>query len=451
MNKRKWIFLISSIVLVLACVLYICSRNVSEGRYLSVLPHNVIALSRIHVDRIAKEYKKAPDILAELFLYDYSNKTGIDFGQPLYAFADFDKRIGIVGAISEQSALTEFLEGKNIQVFQENNLNWAYLSNFLLVYDREKILAFLNLSLTDSIKGYMTQLMMQEGQTYCAFHHKLDSLDCPMSFVGNANILPESVTAVLEQTFPKNVSVEDFVVSAGLSVHGNDLRIDGTIESDKPELLKLLDKIDSTFHPVGEYKPIDISNNKVSSAVFMNADGQSLLKLARSIPNIRMGLLALNMCIDADLIISAMDGPLTFLTASDSLGTRHTYFIASLCDTKFLENTDSWDDNLTSGAVNLEKYAPNKFSIGAWDKTFCFEITDRTLCVSNTFCHGGATRFINDNAITQTLSSESRMVIQMRLNHLMQQNLPESWNNILHGGILSVTFSDSRHFSIQPQ
>ena len=83
MSKRKWIFLISSIVLVLACVLYICSRNVSEGRYLSVLPHNVIALSRIHVDRIAKEYKKAPDILAELFLYDYSNKTGIDFGQPL--------------------------------------------------------------------------------------------------------------------------------------------------------------------------------------------------------------------------------------------------------------------------------------------------------------------------------------------------------------------------------
>ena len=116
MGKKKFVYILSAILLFIAvawCAFRRCSNN---EHYLSALPGDVIALSRIHVDELVKAHEDAPSILTGLFIRNFSNKTGIDYSAPVYAFMDAERKLGLVGAVSDASALQSFLVKNNFKV-----------------------------------------------------------------------------------------------------------------------------------------------------------------------------------------------------------------------------------------------------------------------------------------------------------------------------------------------
>ena len=115
MGKKKFVYISSAILLILAIAWCASRRFSTNEHYLSALPQDVIALSRIHVDELVKAHENAPSILTGIFIQNFSNKTGIDYSAPVYAFMDAERKLGLVGAVSDASALQSFLE----EQFQE--------------------------------------------------------------------------------------------------------------------------------------------------------------------------------------------------------------------------------------------------------------------------------------------------------------------------------------------
>lgn len=448
MGKKKFVYILSAILLFVAvawCAFRRCSNN---EHYLSVLPQDVIALSRIHVDELVKAHEDAPSILTGLFIRNFSNKTGIDYSAPVYAFMDAERKLGLVGAVSDASAMQSFLAKNNFKVTSEEGFykaSWSYLH---LVFDEDKFLCIMKPSSSDTdIEGYITAAMLRSEQVPSSLQSAIDTLNSPLAFAAFANALPESVSKPMEVILPKGSSLEDITLTSFLSLRANEIRMEGKISSDNSEINKLLDRMDATFRPVGAYHSLDANLACIASAIHLNVEGKDFLQFARSIPDVRLALLALNMCIDADMMISSVKGPVSIYNMKEPLGNGNTVLSASLDNTDFLRNINNWDDNLTSGSIGYEKISDSEFKIDALEKNFWFRVQDKALYIAS----HNPTDALYPTMDTPVETTQNRMVIQVKLDGVEKKMIPPLQEYMKPYKSILLQFSDSRHFNIQIQ
>lgn len=452
MGKKKVVY-IFALVLVFLTFAWCAFRKFScNENYLSVLPSDVIALSRIHVDELVKAKENSPSLFTTFFLQRFSNKSGIKFSSPLYAFMDAERRLGVVGAVSNASTLKSFLTKNHFKIERNNDFNMATWNYLHLVFDDEKFFAIFKLSSSDTgIEDYMVKSMMQSEQASCALQSAIDTLDGQFTLVAHANALPQSMTDMMEVILPKDTHPKDITITSSLSLHEKKIRLEGKISSDKTEINKLLDRIDNTFRPVGKYVSFDAINPSIASVIHLNVEGKEFLQFARSIPDVRLALLALNMCIDADMMISSVNGPVSIYNAKESFGTGNMILSASLENTDFLRNIDDWDDNMTSGTIGYEKLSDKEFRIEAFEKNFWFSIQNQSLHLAspnriNTLA-GLAVSAQNSNG----KETQNIMVMQVKLDAVKEMLIPPLQDYLKQDKTILLQFSDSRHFNIQMQ
>lgn len=448
MGKKKFVYISSAILLILAIAWCASRRFSTNENYLSALPQEVIALSRIHVDELVKAHENAPSLLTGIFIHNFSYKTGIDYSAPVYAFMDAERKLGLVGAVSDASALKSFLSKNHFKITGEEGFykaSWSYLH---LVFDEEKFLCIMKPSSSDTdIEGYLTASMLRSEQAPSSLQSAIDTLNSPLAFASFANALPESVTKTMEVILPKGTSLKDIALTSSLSLHENEIRMEGKISSDNSEINKLLDRMDATFRPVGAYNSLDTNFPSIASAIHLNVEGKDFLQFARSIPDVRLALLALNMCIDADMMISSVKGPVSIFNTKEPSGKGNTVLSASLDNTDFLRNINNWDDNLTSGSIGYEKISDSEFKINALEKNFWFRVQDKALYLASP----NPTDALCPTKSANVGATQSRMVMQTQLDDIKEKMIPLLKESLKQYKSILLQFNDSRHFNIQIQ
>ena len=94
--------------------------------------------------------------------------------------------------------------------------------------------------------------------------------------------------------------------------------------------------------------------------VMANAQTLNLLELLRSQPQLRTALLGLNMAVDVDMMLKAIDGDISIVVPKLDLKNPDVLLMATLSNTEFLGNADDWD--------NVTKISPSDF-IAAYEGT----------------------------------------------------------------------------------
>ena len=223
--------------------------------------------------------------------------------------------------------------------------------------------------------------------------------------------------------------------------------MEGKVSSDKAEINKLLDRMDATFRPVGTYHSLDTNIPSIASAIHLCVEGKDFLQFARSIPDVRLALLALNMCIDADIMISSVNGPVSIFNTKEPLGKGNTVLSATLDNTDFLRNINNWDDNLTSGSIGYEKISDCEFKIDALEKNFWFRLQDKALYIASP----NPTDALCPTKSAKVETTQNRIVMQVKLDGVEKKMIPPLQEYFKQYKSILLQFGDSRHFNIQIQ
>lgn len=445
-NKSKYIFVCCLLLLAaVPCLWYACTRCSVRNNYLAAVPADAQALSRIQIDDVAQLSQNLPFLFSDLILHKLADKTGVDYSEPVYAFVNSEKSYGLIAAISNQTKLEDLLTENHITVEEKYGMKWAVLPFLQLVFDEHKLLAVSNPPNRDNIsEDYMTSLMTQSEPVRSELLQSLDTLSGPVCLAARASALPETVTEPLNIMLPKDSHLEDISINAVLSFENDCILMEGNLASDHAEINKLLDLMDETFHPIGEMVSFDAENSSLRSSLQFNTEGERLLQFARSIPKVRLALLALNMCIDADMMIKAIDGLVSVISSHNGDATPNTTLTASLRNSDFLANIDAWDDNLTSGSIGFEKLSVSTFRIHALESDFWFD-AGNSLCISSP----SPIEEVPQQDNLEAPATSSRLVMHMNLKNTYSTIWPALMKYVGEYNVLEAGFTDSRHFSMQ--
>ena len=105
--------------------------------------------------------------------------------------------------------------------------------------------------------------------------------------------------------------LKDVQLLLGIDAEENRIEIDADLISAQPDVQAQLQKMGDVFRPINGALIERLRSNELL-CVMCNMEGTTLLEMLRKNPKIRTGLLGLNMMVDADLMLSAIDGDVSF-------------------------------------------------------------------------------------------------------------------------------------------
>ena len=259
-------------------------------------------------------------------------EEGIDLSKPVYAFTTGSGMTGFSLNISDKDKLRESLDGFGFQGEEEDGLQWIERGDDgICCFDDDKILLCHSASLSEAaLRSEMSKLMRQGRQAVKALED-IEGEDGELRLTA-----PLSLLEVVSPEISKSAELKglgDAVLNSAFRVERKALRFKAKL--DGAEKLELpLAPIEGNFSGKDSAEPF--------FWLCLNIKGEQLLPYLREVPELRSTLLALNMGVDADMMIKAINGDV--MLVMPQLNLQHPDFIltAKLSDTKFLENADDW-------------------------------------------------------------------------------------------------------------
>lgn len=397
MNKTK-IILSSIVVLALAGVVaFWVLRGNSDG-YLQALPKDATALVRLDVKALLDEAdltkEETTKLLQRISFSEETNEIGIDFNRPVYGFAIQNDNFGILAAVASEKELQSWCErlaaeGHASEIMHQRGYSWVVLEQqWLMAFDNEKALVMGPAigAAQDLLRTTIVQLMEQnddESALKTDLYKLLKSEDEPLVALVRPELLPEDALKNLGKLQLK--SSQQGVYCLTMAPDDNELEVDIDIISDDETILEELTKINTLLRPITG-KLLDNAHPDNAIWLACNLKGEDLLSTLRAEPSIRTSLIALNLIVDVDQIIQAIDGDiaveLTSAKASpenDGVNLRFDFkngcLTAHVTNTDFLSEAQSWGNSFlevkslsaTDFMVNLE---PSSIYFGVQDNTF---------------------------------------------------------------------------------
>lgn len=399
MTTKTKIVLIALIVAVVAAVgSFLLLRSPSTA-YLNALPKDAMALARLDVKSLLEEAKITKEETAEL-LQRYlkpegkSPDIGLDFKQPVYAFAAKDGHFGLLAAVADADDLTTWCEslaaaGHASAISRQRGYSWVVVEEkWLMAFDDEKAVAMGPDvgAAQGQLRTVIAQLMKQNGDESALdtdLYRLLGTKDEPVVAAVKPELLPEDVLGTMRSFRLK--SSQQGLYRLTMDPDDNELEVDIDIVSDDEEVKANLKKMNALMRPV-DGRLTD--NAHADNAIWLtfNTQGKDLLKLLRSEPSIRTTLLTLNLVVDVDRTIEAIDGDVALEAIQGkaipegenvrfNFDFKNLSLVAQVANTDFLSGASSWGNRFigvqtlspTEYVVNIE---PTPIHFGVKDKTF---------------------------------------------------------------------------------
>ena len=362
--------------------------------YLNALPADVQALARLDVPAMADDAQLSLADVANIVSPSAAEKAdlGVDFLRPLFAFAASTGNFGLVASLADEKVFTStceklHAEGRASAVAHQRGYSWVVLKEqWVCAFDGKRALVMGPAigSAQDQLRTEMARLLSQKkgqsGRETAFFKRLASSSGAAVAMVG-PELLPVKASKLLGKADIH--SHDDALLRLSLNARNNTIQIDANVEPLTAEVEKQMEHLGDLFRPIrGELLPFCHSNT--TAWIGMNVKGEELLKLLRSQKSARTALMAMNMALDFDHILSSVDGDVALEFTPDfkfspknlvSFKFHGVNFLASLSDSSCFDGSSAWGNSF----VDVSKLGTLDFALDVASERYFLGSQDNIL------------------------------------------------------------------------
>lgn len=331
---KKYVFvLICLFFVVVAAYIYSC-RNNDKAR--DVIPEDATAVVVFKPAEFFNDLGLTLDKARKLPLNFEELVEAIDLTKPVYAFGTENGLSGMTLNVKDVNKLLKATTSFSFASEEQQGFHWIANDKYIGCIDEDKMLLVGPVASAgqDAFRSEMVKLMTQKRQDVVV----LDKAEEQKGVL----LVSSSLTALPKQ-YSKALSADTDLSKAFLNLA---LRIDEKAIT----LSTKVEGVDNLPVPMSPIKGSLIHYEPKESFAWIgfNMKGEELLPNLRQIPRLRSALLALNMCVDADLMIKAIDGDVSIAFPDADINNPDFLFTAILSNTDFMNNAEDWNVNRRS-------------------------------------------------------------------------------------------------------
>ena len=324
---KKLVIGIVCLLLMGAVAVWYFMRGGDKAR--DVLPENTTAVMVFEPLRLFKELDFPLNKVPKLVLNIEDLMEAIDLTKPLYAFASEDGLSGFALNVRDTDKLLKAATSFSFASEEQRGLWWIANKNCIGCFDTDKLLLLAPVPETqqDALRDKMVKLMSQERKDVPVLEKAIEQEGILRACTSLSN-LPKQFA----KSLPADTDLSKAFLCAALRVEEKAIAYSMKVEG-----------IESLSMPLAPIKGnlAGLEPKKPFIWACVNMKGEELLPLLRKEPQLRTVLLALNMCVDADMMIKAIDGDVVI--AIPMVGEHPDFLLtAMLKDTDFLDNANDW-------------------------------------------------------------------------------------------------------------
>jgi len=354
---KKLVIALIALLLIGAAVYWYFHRDSDKAR--DVLPADATAVAVFEpaelLDGLGLKKEKASKLVMNL----EDLVEGVNLAKPVYAFATQDEFSGIALNVKDVKRLLKAAALFNYASEEQNGYQWIANSNSIGCIDDDKMLIVGPVAeeQQDALRDEMMSLMKQARKDVPVLE-KLDRKGTALSLSAPLNSLPKEY---VQKYLPAKTDLSDAFLNAALRFGGKDVT------------LSMGSTIDLSNMPLSPIKG-DVGLGGIMPAnpfayICFNMNGEKLLPELRKVPNLRTALLALNLCVDVDMMIKAIDGDVVISVPKPDLQHPAILLTATLSNTDFLKNADDWSRVKRLGVADfVADYEGTQVFFGVRDK-----------------------------------------------------------------------------------
>lgn len=327
---------------------------------------------------ISNDAKKKFDIIT-----DDPSLMGIDFSLPAYLFRTPDNYVGMSFCVEDESLLDEFINTLSSQSLctkakEHDGKKWCkLLDDINLAYDDNTLLLLVysegtNISTSQNTEKVMRTMFEHDDEnTFMSSVNgkKLAEMNSEDVVVySNLAAVPKELLDDYKSILPVGAQYSDVNILIGADFLKGNIKIKSLLYSNNDKVQKLINDNFASLKPIhGQYLN-NIPKNTSCWACF-GSNGKKGLEQIKKIPQIKELLTALNLGIDADNIIRAIDGDVLILSSKSSAKSNsnnsilnitpeksNISIIAQLDNSGFMKDMDYWMQSSKDFGVNITSY-----------------------------------------------------------------------------------------------
>ena len=407
------------VLLLLAGFYYLYQRG--GNAYRGLVPSDARVVAVLNTKELLKAADLSlRDILAILHA-SADEQTGLRLLSPVYGFVTPREEKGFATAVASKKKVEKWLTLHGMNVESDKGYQWASSGDWLLAFDKNRLLAMTSSqgNTHPALRELMLSLLSEEssGNPLVVKAEEQEGILGAATFLDDAFLRHLGVPRAF---IPALFEGEEVVQCASLSMEENVLKLIATVQTDNNSLREVFDALSEIASPLTDNLPSFLPEDPAIS-VRMNLEGESLLPLLRKNPKLRTALLALNLVIDADMMIRSIAGDVQMTIPEYPSEESEWLFTAKLSDTSFLSNLSHWSTGLTSYFVKFQALSDTDFYISTADLAVYFGVRNDRLYVTPSSTLSGIACVENPQPDPQySIQPESRLYAQFDVSMLEQ-------------------------------
>lgn len=331
---KKYIFsLVCLLIVIVAACMYLCH---DDDKARNVLPKDVTAVAVLKPADLFQDLGLSLEKVRKLPLDVDEIMESIDLTKPIYAFATENGLSGVTLNVKDAARLMQIASSFSFASEEQQGFQWIVNNSTIGCIDEDKMLLVGPVASAeqDALRQEMLKLMKQNRQHVPVLEKAEEQKGVFLAGTSLGN-LPKQYT----KTLPAGTDLSKAYLNLAL-------RID-------EEAIRLFAKVEGIDHLVVPMSPIkgnliNLEPEEPFAWMGFNMKGEELLPNLRKQPRFRTAMLALNMCVDADLMIKAIDGDVSIALPKADFNNPDFLFTAMLSNTDFLKNSEDWNVNRRS-------------------------------------------------------------------------------------------------------
>lgn len=372
---------VASLLLLFSC---------SNDDYLNVLPRESVAIASIDVQRFSSSGDEAIiSLLNDAWGVNIKEAKGIDFSSKAYVYETPDGTLGFVARVNDADELTDLFtslaesgkctkpEERRGNMFVTVNDSWlvGYSDDAMIVIGP---ITLMQRNATEQKMQRMFANKENQGAKESRLFQRLDSLESPVALVAQVSALPEQIVLPFTIGAPKEADASQIILTTTMGQEDGIMVIRGNTSSFNKNIDKKLKENEQVLQPItddmfGSLSPSDIG------FLFMNANGEELLKVLQQNVAFQALLAGANTAVDMDNIIRSVKGDMVF-SLSDIRGDFD--FRARLGKKDFLKDIGYWKSSCPSGS-SITDTGKDAYIYKNADMSYSFAVTPDNLFVSS--------------------------------------------------------------------
>lgn len=379
---KKTIAILALILAIAGLAAYFFLRSTDTCR--SVIPEDAKAVAMLRPAELVTGLGLTVSDIVRLASSDKDEDLFLDPTKSMYSFVTRDGYTAFTAAISSTSSMSRFCESHGMTQEEQRGLHWAMSDNVILCYDKHKVLAYTPVSRSEQInlREQMTELMNQSAKKVPVMR-RLEKSNSALAFTTSLDLISAEYVSKVSAGLPEDVDLSEIFADVALSVEERGIALTLEMYSENPSLEKHLSALNELTSPI-KGSLVDIGPSSPALWMCVNLQGDRLLELLRKQPDIRTTLLALNMVVDADMMIRAIKGDVSIAIPYLYKSGEQFLLTAELSNTDFLRNVDDWKHGMVNDAgVLFEELGQDRFRITYDGNSSYFGVVDGRLYITN--------------------------------------------------------------------